>query len=101
MFTLFSVYFPHEFQSNGGGHLTRKHIVTVLLLIGLIFVIYNATNRTQHGDRGQWIKEHGEVVNRRGNVDNFCIKCHTKQFKQTKENFCNTCHAKNNIPPVK
>lgn len=81
--------------------MAKKHIITVLIVIGLVFVIYNSATRTQHGDVNQWIKEHGEVVNRRGNVDEFCIKCHTKQFKQTKENFCNTCHAQNNIPPVK
>lgn len=77
-----------------------KRIINLLLVLGFIFVIYHSVNRTQHGDPAQWIKEHGAVVNRRGNPDEFCIKCHTKEQGQTKENFCNGCHSKYNVKAV-
>lgn len=80
--------------------MSKKHIVTILLVIGLAFVIYSSATRTQHGDPAEWMKKHGEVVNRRGNADKFCLKCHSK-YGQTKDNFCNACHAKNNISSVK
>lgn len=73
----------------------RKNIITVLLLIGLALVIYFSMNRTQHGDKAEWMKKHAEIVNRRGNPDRFCIECHTDKRGETNENFCQRCHGIN------
>lgn len=80
--------------------MSKKNIINVLLVAALLFVIYSSINRTQHGDGVTWVKEHGEIANRRGNPDRYCIKCHTKKMGQTKENFCNTCHKQSSVKLV-
>lgn len=74
--------------------MTGKNVINVLLVAALVFVVYSSVNRTQHGDRAEWIQKHGEIVDRRGNPEKFCIKCHTKKYGQTKQNFCDSCHSK-------
>lgn len=81
--------------------LNKKHIITVVLIAAFLAVIYLSSNRTQHGDQAKWLKEHGEITERRGDPDEFCLDCHNKKFGQTKENFCNSCHSRNGIEPVK
>jgi len=82
--------------------LNRKSAITVLLIIALFVVVFlSLYNRSQHGDPDKWIKEHGKVANRHADIDRFCIDCHTKKLKQTKENFCNNCHRESNVKLVK
>ena len=77
--------------------INRKNIITILLVLALIVIIYFSANRTQHGDPVKWMKDHGTVTQRRGDPDRFCLDCHYKKFKQTKENFCNKCHRQSNV----
>lgn len=72
--------------------LNRKNIITVLLLVALVLVVYFSMNRTQHGDKTEWMGKHAEIVNRRGNPDRFCLECHTEKRGETNENFCQKCH---------
>lgn len=82
----------------------RKHIITVLLVFAFIAVIYLAlNNQSQHGDPVLWEKKHAEVSQiheREGKLDQFCLDCHWKEFKQTKENFCNQCHRQRKVKLV-
>lgn len=82
--------------------LNRKNIITILLLVGLVAVVYlSITDRSQHGDKEVWMKEHGTVANRHADLDKFCIKCHSEKLGQTKENFCNKCHQQRNVKLIK
>jgi len=82
--------------------LNRKNIITVLLVIAFFVVVYLATtNRSQHGDRSQWIKDHPAVVARHADLDKFCLDCHRKKFNHTKDNFCNACHRQSNVKLIK
>lgn len=82
--------------------LNRKNIITGLLVIALGVVIFlSMYNRSQHGDPGQWMKEHGEVAARHADLNDFCLDCHNKKFRHTKENFCNKCHSQTNVKLVR
>jgi cytochrome c553 len=81
--------------------LNRKNIISVLIVIALIAVIVASSNRTQHGDTAKWMKEHGVVAARHPDVNGFCVDCHQKKFKQTKENYCNKCHQQHKIKLIK
>lgn len=80
----------------------RKIIITFLLVVALIAVIYlSSTDRSQHGDPAKWMKEHGTVANRHPDLNKFCLACHRKKLKQTKDNFCNDCHKKSKVKLIK
>ncbi|WP_418790405.1 hypothetical protein [Phosphitispora sp. TUW77] len=80
--------------------INRRNFITILLAVAFVVIVYFSVNRTQHGNPDLWIKEHGEVTERRGDPDRFCLDCHNKKFGHTKENFCNKCHISKNIDPV-
>ena len=82
--------------------LNRKNIITFLLLAAFFVVVFLAlTQRSQHGDRAQWIKDHGAVAARHSDLDRFCLECHGKKYNQTKDNFCNACHRVENVELIK
>jgi len=82
--------------------LNRKNIITVVLVIAFIAVIVlAATNRSRHGDPKEWEKKHAEVAQQHaGQLDEFCLDCHNKEFNHTRENFCNQCHRARKVKPV-
>lgn len=77
------------------GLLNRKNLITAALLVALLLIIYFSMNRTQHGDKAEWLREHAAVVERRGNPERFCIECHKDKRGETMENYCNKCHSIN------
>lgn len=81
--------------------LNRKNIISVLLILAVVAVFYFWATRTEHGNPAQWIKNHGAVASRHEDINKFCVDCHTKKLKQTKDNFCNECHKRSNIKLIK
>lgn len=79
----------------------QKYLITLLIAFGIAFALYSNFNYKQHGDSEKWMRNHGVIALRRGNIDKLCIECHEEKRKQNKSNFCNNCHLSKNIKPVK
>lgn len=80
----------------------RKHIGSIVIGVAIILVFYMWATKWQsvpHAVGEEWLRSHKVIVQRNGNPDRFCIKCHKKQG-QNKDNFCNACHVKQGIKKV-